>query len=189
MVDEVAVLTRPLLPVRQREMESVAAALAAYRPRRFIREPGTLEGGDVLRIGRTLYVGLTQRTNRAGIEQLAGFLAPYGYEVWPVEVRGCLHLKTACTYLGRDTVLAAPESVETSELDGVEIVNVPGGEPGAGNALLIGETIVLPASFPQTRMLLEQRGFRVEAVDVSELQKAEAGVTCCSILLENSEIR
>ena len=130
-------------------------------------------------------MGLSRRTNQPGINQLAGFLAPYGYDVRAVEMNGCLHLKTACTYIGDNTLLANPQRVDTAVFGQRDVVDVSPTEPDAGNALLLGGVLVMPAAFPQTRLVLEARGFRVETVDVSELQKAEAGVTCCSVLLRD----
>lgn len=183
-VDEVAVLTIPRLSSRQPEVESMAGTIAAYRPVQRLSGEARLEGGDVLRIDRTLYVGLSRRTNRAGIAQLAALLVPHGYQVQPVEMNGCLHLKTACTYVGNNTVLANREWVDTAVFGPRDIVEVSLTEPEAANALLIGGTLVFPDAFPETRTALEDRGFRVETVDVSDLQKAEAGVTCCSVLLD-----
>ena len=146
--------------------------------------PGSLEGGDVLRIDRTLYVGLSRRTNCEGASQLARFLAPWGYRVQPVDVPGCLHLKTGCTYLGRNTLLANPAWIDTAPFEGLRILEVPEGEPDAANVLLLGDVVLLPASFSRTRAMLRDEGFRIEIVDVSELQKAEAGLTCCSVIFE-----
>jgi dimethylargininase len=184
-VDEVAVLTIPRLASRQAEVDSMAAAIAAYRPLQRLRDDARLEGGDVIRIDRTVYVGLSQRTNRAGIDQLAALLAPHGYDVRSVEMNGCLHLKTACTYVGNNTMLANPQWVDMAVFGERDVVEVSPAEPDAGNALFLGGVLLIPATFPETRSALEDRGFRVETVDVSELQKAEAGVTCCSVLLSD----
>lgn len=182
VTDEVAVLTAPRLPSRRREVASMRATLAAYRPLHALDGEACLEGGDVLRIGRTVYVGVSHRSNRAGVDALASRLGPLGYHVLPAEFSGCLHLKTACTFIGRDTLLANPDWVDTTQFGGVEVIATAPGEPEAGNGLLIGDTVVMPASFPATRARLEARGFQVVPVDVTELQKAEAGVTCCSIV-------
>jgi dimethylargininase len=182
VVDELAVITRPALDSRQREVSSVAAALARYRPLCHINGSATLEGGDVLRIDRRFYVGLSRRTNREGVAQLAVFLEPLGYEVCLVQIADCLHLKTACTYLGRNTLLANRTWVDTAQFPDLVVIEVPSSEPGAGNSLSIGDAVILPASFPETRYKLEAAGFRVHSVDVAELEKAEAGVTCCSLI-------
>lgn len=184
VLDEVAVMTSPMLESRRREVESVAAVLERYRPLLRIEGDAHLEGGDVLRIGRTVYVGLSRRTNHAGAEQLEDLLGPYGYRVRPVPLACCLHLKTAATAVGRDTVLLNPAWVDPTVFDGVCTIAVAPDEPEAGNALRIGDTVLVPSSFPRTQALLEDAGFRVDSIDISELQKAEAGLTCCSILFE-----
>ena len=167
---------------RRRESETLAQTLAPYRELRYIEDPATLEGGDVMRIGKTLYVGYSHRTNIAGIQQLATMLHPLGYFVVPVEVRGCLHLKTACSYVGDDTVLANRSWVDMDALCSLKVLDVP--EPRGANALRIGDTVLMPAAFPRTRELLERSGFQVRAVDNSELLKAESGVTCTSLIFD-----
>ena len=184
VLDEIAVITRMGAASRRRESETVARALAPYRELRAIEEPATLEGGDVMRVGKTLYVGYSRRTNVAGIQQLAAIVHPLGYFVVPVEVRGCLHLKTACCYIGDDTVLANRAWMDMDALCGIKILDVP--EPRGANALRIGDTVLMPEAFPRTRDLLERSGFRVRTVDNSELLKAEAGVTCTSLIFEAS---
>jgi dimethylargininase len=184
VVDEVAILTRMGAESRRREAESLAQALAPFRPVRWLREPATLEGGDVMRVGRKLFVGASVRTNREGIRQLAEELSPFGYEVRGVEVRGCMHLKTGCTWLGDGAVLANREWIDWAAFDEFRIVDVAPEEPWAADILSIGDTLVMPDAFPTTAALLERQGWKVRTLDVSELMKAEAGVTCMSILFE-----
>ena len=184
VVDEVAIISIMGAPSRRPEARTLIDALSPYRPLQFLVEPATLDGGDVLRIGPTLFVGLSQRTNREACSQLSEVLRPHGYKVQPVEVRGCLHLKSACSYVGNGTVLMNPSWIEAEPLRGFEWLEVSEDEPAAANALLIGDMVIMPAAFPRTRALLEDRGFRVRAIDMSELQKAEAGVTCCSVIVE-----
>lgn len=183
VVNEIAVIARMGAASRRAESESLAEALARYRPLRWLQEPATLEGGDVLRIGRTLYVGLSQRTNLAGIAQLEEELRPFGYTVRPVEVRGCLHLKSACCSLGDRTILANREWLDMAPFEGLTIVDVPASEPRAANVLAIGNTVLVPESFPETVNVLEQLDWNVRTLDISELMKAEAGLTCSCILL------
>ena len=189
VLDEVAIIMNMGAPSRRAEVNSVALALAAFRPLQFMTAPGTMDGGDVLSIERKIFVGLSRRTNLPGIEQLRALLAPCGYEVQAVEVRGCLHLKSACSYIGKNTILLNRSCIDSGALDGFELLDVLEDEPSAANALLLGETVVMPASFPKTRALLEDRGFHVETVDVSELQKAEAGVTCGSLIFGAADVR
>lgn len=184
VLDEIAVIFPMGAESRRGEAASLAAALAPYRPLKFIELPGTMEGGDVLRVGRKLFVGATRRTNEEGIRQLQAIVAPHGYDVAPVRVSGCLHLKSAVTWVGGKTLLANRGWFDPAPFVGFEWVEVDPREPHAANALAIGETVVFPASFPRTRALLEARGFHVLPLDISELQKAEAGLTCSSLLFE-----
>jgi dimethylargininase len=186
VVNEVAVMTRMGAPSRRKESESLAQALARFRPLRWMREPATLEGGDVLRVGSTLFVGLSARTNATGIAQLRAELEPFSYSVQPVEVRGCLHLKSGCSFVGNQTILANRDWVDISAFAGFDIVDVAPNEPRAANVLALGDTVVIPEAFPDTGRILERAGWRVRLLDISELMKAEAGLTCSSILLETS---
>jgi dimethylargininase len=181
VLDEVAVIARPGAASRRPEAEAIAAALAPLRPLARIEAPATLEGGDVIRAGRELYVGLSQRTNCEGIAQLATIAGPYGYSVTAVEVRGCLHLKSGACYLGRQTMLANRGWIDAAAFAGYRVVEVA--EEWAADVLAIGDAILMPAGFPKTAAVLEREGFTVRTVDVSELQKAEAGVTCMSLIL------
>jgi dimethylargininase len=184
VVNEVAVMTRMGAKSRRGESGGLATVLGRYRPLRWMHEQATLEGGDVLRLGSTVFVGVSARTNCAGVQQLSDELRPFGYTVKPVEVRGCLHLKSACCALGERTILANRSWLDRGAFEGFAIVDVPVGEPRAANVLAIGDTVVLPDCFPATAGLLERLGWKVRVLDISELMKAEAGVTCSSILLE-----
>ena len=184
VVDEVAVIPIMGAPSRRPEARTLIDTLSPYRPIKFLVEPATLDGGDVLRAGRFVFVGLSQRTNRKACSQLSDLFGGYGYQVQSVEVRGCLHLKSACSYVGSDTMLVNRSWIDTERFRGFELIDVPDEEPGAANALLVEDVVIIPASFPKTRALLEERGFRVRTIDLSELQKAEAGVTCSSLMVE-----
>jgi len=182
VVEEVAIMTRPGAESRRQEGESLAKTLARFRPLRWIEAPATLEGGDVMRAGKTLYVGASARTNAAGLAQLEEELKPHGYRVRPVEVRGCLHLKSGCSYLGDGIVLANRAWADTAAIEGMRIVDVAPEEPWAANVLTIGGIALMPAGFPGTAEIVERLGWKVRAVDISELRKAEAGVTCSSLI-------
>jgi dimethylargininase len=184
VLDEVAVITRPGATSRRPETAPVAQALAPYRPLVSIESPGTLDGGDVLRIGRTLYVGRSARSNQAAIDQLATTLRPYHYDVRGVAVHGCLHLKSAVTAVGDGVVLLDPQWVDPGVFTDTRSIEIDPREHGAANALRIGDRVIHPASFPETRRRLEAAGIGVTVVDVSELQKAEGAVTCCSIVFD-----
>ncbi len=159
VVDEVAVVSNMGAPSRRPEARSLADALSRYRRIKFLVGPATLDGGDVMRVGRFIFVGLSQRTNREGIAQLTEILRPYDYQMQPVEVRGCLHLKSACSYIGKNTVLVNRSLIDVEPLLQFDLIDVPDDESPAANALLIEDIVIMPASFPKTRALLEQRGF------------------------------
>ncbi|HLH00579.1 MAG TPA: arginine deiminase family protein [Bryobacteraceae bacterium] len=184
VLDEIAVIARMGAESRGGEAAPIAEKLARFRPLLFLQPPGTLEGGDVMRAGKTLYVGLSRRTNAQGIAELAEVTSQFGYKVVPVPVRGCLHLKSACCYLGGETIIANRSWIDAGIFGGFRVVDVPAEEPRGGNVLRVGDTLILPEAFPRTRESLERSGFRVRTVDASELAKAEGGVTCTSILFE-----
>jgi dimethylargininase len=184
VLDELAIILPLGTESRRPEATSIAQALAQFRKISCVDLPGQLEGGDVFRVGRRLFAGLSSRTNAEGIRQLASILAPYGYEVVSVAVTGCLHLKSAVTYIGRNTMLANRAWFDTKPLSGFKWIDVAPEEPHAANALAIGGTVIFPASFPRTRARLEARGFHVTPLDISELQKAESGLTCSSLLFD-----
>jgi len=186
VLDEIAVITRPGVASRRPETPSTAAALAAHRSLAHIREPGTLDGGDVLVAGRRVFVGVSSRSNRVAIEQLDGILRPFDYEVIPVGFDGCLHLKSGVTQVADDLVLLNPTWVDPGVFAGFRTVAVDPTEPHAANALALGGSVIHPQHFPRTRARLEAEGLRVAPIATSELAKAEAGVTCCSILVQDT---
>lgn len=186
VLDEVAVITTMGSADRRAESSSLARALSPFRPLLRLQGAVTLEGGDVLRAGHALFAGVSTRTNEAGARQLAAILQPYGYTVTPVDVRGCLHLKTACSNLGNNTILAKREWIDTMPLQNFDIVDVPRDEPWSANVLRIGDTVLVPASHPETARLLQRVGYRVRTLDISEFMKAEAGLTCLSLLFDSS---
>lgn len=185
ITDEVAIISRMGAPSRRPEGNTLMDTLSHYRSIKFLVEPAALDGGDVLVVGRCVFVGLSQRTNREGFAQLRDILRPYDYEVHPVEVRGCLHLKSACSYIGNNTVLVNRSWIDAEQLCRFELIDVPDEEPAGANALLVKGVVIIPGSFPKTRTLLERCGFRVRTIDLSELQKAEAGVTCTSLIFND----
>jgi dimethylargininase len=182
VLDEVAVLTRPGARSRQGETPVVEAALRAYRHVVRLEAPARIDGGDVLVLGRRLLVGLSDRTDAAGVGALEGAVRPFGYTVDAVRPRGCLHLKTAVTLAAPGIVLVNPEWIDTPALGGFERLEVAPGEPWAANVLSVAGTVVAAAGFPRTEDRLRARGLAVRTVDVSEFQKAEGGVTCKSLL-------
>lgn len=189
VVNEVGVITRPGAESRRPELPGVVDALVRvqglhYRPLVIIEEPGTLDGGDVLVVGRHVFVGLSSRTNQAGTDQLRRIMGRAEYTVQAIPVHGCLHLKSAATLVAPDMLLMNRQWIPGEAFAAYEVIDVDPAEPYAANALLVGGRVVYPTAFPRTRERLEARGLTVRPVDVSELAKAEGAVTCCSLIFE-----
>jgi dimethylargininase len=184
VLEELTVIMHPGAETRRAETVSVAQVLKGYRQLHRIEPPGTMDGGDVLRVGKMLYIGLTSRSNAAAAEQLRSFVSAHGYRVKGVEVEGCLHLKSAVTQVGPTTLLVNRAWVDVRSFEGMELMDVAASEPMGANALLVGETVIYPQAHTETQRRLEDRGITVKTVDVSELAKAEGGVTCCSLIFD-----
>jgi dimethylargininase len=182
VLDDVAVLCRPGAASRRREVAGVESVLQDYRPLVSIKPPGTLDGGDLLLVGKVIYAGLSSRSNQEGIDQLRKAVLDYGYNVKPLEVTGCLHLKSAVSLVAPGTLLINPEWIDQSVFGDFEIIRIDPKEPHAANALLVASNLIYPNSFPCTMERLRLHEIDVIAIDVSELQKAEGGVTCCSLV-------
>lgn len=186
ILGEHAIITRPGASSRAGETESTAAGLERHFELHKLRT-GFLDGGDVLKIGRTLYVGLSTRTDAAGIAALLNLVQPLGFTLVEARLGGCLHLKTAATLAGSAgsgalILLYCASSIEPAQFADVEPLAVHPDEPAAANCVRAGDTLIIPAGNPRTADLLRSRAFDVTEIDVSELQKAEAGVTCMSLI-------
>ena len=182
VLDELAIVTVPGAESRRAETPAIAEALAHHRPVVRMTLPATLEGGDVLQMGRRIFVGLTARSNAAGIEFLRQATAPHGYEVIAVEVTGCLHLKSAVTALDGETVLANPDWFDATPLAAYRMLRVDPSEPGAANVLRVRAEVWGHPGFPRTLDRLDGAGYPITPVDISEFVKAEAALTCKSLL-------
>lgn len=194
VVDELAVLTVPGAPSRRGETATIGAALRRFQPLAELVPPATLDGGDVLLLGRQLYVGLSSRSNRAGVEQLRQHLAPFGYTVEGIELGACLHLKTAVTEVLPGVLLLNPDWVAPALFPDHEVVAVDPAEPFAANVLRIGHTLIYPQAFPRTAARLRStlagqlaaNAVRLIEVAADELAKAEGAVTCCSLVFSEA---
>ncbi len=182
--DEIAILTNPGAISRKQEVQGMQDALESFRTLVKIEPPGILDGGDVLVIGKQVWVGMSSRSNQEAVEQMQGFLAPYSYQIKGVAVTGCLHLKSAVTQVGEKKLLLNPNWVDASIFQDFEIIEVHPDEPGAANALLVNDTVIFPADFPLTAMRMADAGCEILLVDNSEVIKAEGGVTCCSVIFK-----
>ena len=184
VVDQVAVITRPGVASRAGETTTTADALARYRRLLHLTDEATLEGGDVMRVGRALYVGRSGRTNQAGVNELGALLAPWGYQVHGVDLDGCLHLKTACTFVPPHFLVVNPAWIDPARFHGTTPVPVAEDEPFAGNTLTVGGVTLVPSQCPRTAARLRALGVVTRDVDLSELAKAEGALTCSSVIVE-----
>lgn len=182
VLDELAVMMSPGAESRRGEPAGTQPELARYRTIERVSLPGTIDGGDVVVAGRSLYVGASARTNEEGIVQLREILRPYGYSVTTVPVTGCLHLKTACSALPDGRFLVNTDWIDATPLPASRLVPVPAEEPWAGDVLVIGDQIIVADAFPRTIALLGDMGWTIRQVSVSEFAKAEGGVTCLSLV-------
>lgn len=177
-----AVITRPGAESRRGETSAVADFLKAYRKLYFIEEPGLLDGGDVLKVGRTLFVGVGGRSNEAGLEQLQRAASAEDLKVRPVELKHGLHLKSAVTQVAEKTLLVNPDWVDRGVFDNYDVIEVDPAEPSAANALRAGDRIIYPRQHVRTTARLTARGLKMRPLDMSEFLKAEGGVTCGSLV-------
>lgn len=179
---DLAVITRPGAPSRRAETAGVEETLRdlGYRIAH-IHEPGTLDGGDVLKYGGTVWVGRSERTNSAGIEQLGRLLGPFGPTVVAVPVHADLHLKSAVTALPDGTVIGCPPLLDSAAIFGV-MEAVP--EPAGAHVVLLDDgQLLMSASAPVTAEAFRRRGYTVAKVDISEFEKLDGCVTCLSVRL------
>ncbi len=186
VLDEIAVLCRPGAASRQPEVAGVEGVLKQYRPLASIQPPGTLDGGDLLRVGKVIYAGLSTRSNQSGIEQLRSIVADHGFSVKTVETTKCLHLKSAVSEVAPGSLLINPDWISRSVFRDCDLIDVDKKEAHAANALRVGRSVIYPSSFPRTMEKLVARDIALTPVNVSELQKAEGAVTCCSLIFTKS---
>lgn len=185
ILPEVAVVTRPGADSRKAEIDTVARVISEFRQIVKVREPATLDGGDVLILGKNIYIGLSTRSNHSAVDQIQELLYFHGYKVCGVPLRDCLHLKTAVTRVDDQTLLINRDWVDTRPFEGYKWIEVDASEPYAANCLPIKGRIIFPKTYPGTQAKLASNGYEVYVVNVDELAKAEGGVTCCSLIISN----
>jgi dimethylargininase len=183
ILPEVAIITRPGADSRKPETESIARVVSPYRKVIYLKEPATLDGGDVLVLGKKIFIGLSTRSNQDAIDQLNALLAEYGYSATGVHLHDCLHLKSAVSRVDDQTLLINKKWLDLHHFESYRLIEVDPDEPFAANCLPVGESIIYPTTFPKTCARLEEAGYTVVKVDVSELAKAEGAVTCCSLII------
>lgn len=186
VLDELAVVCSMGALSRRGEPALIAREISKYREVVHISLPATIEGGDILRMEKRILIGLSARTNLEGIRRLTEVVAPFGYEVIPIPVKGSLHLKSACCAIDDETLIVNSEWLTSDLLAGFRVLQSPIEESQATNVLRVGEVVCVQAGCPRTVDLIGQVAKCVETIDMSELQKAEAGLTCCSVIFESA---
>lgn len=185
VLDEIAVITSPTPLSRRREWPAIESELMAFRSIARLPAGVNLEGGDVLRMGQRLFVGISERTSATGAQALADIVRPYGYAVVPVRVTGCLHLKSACAAIDGETALVNRDWIDADALSGIRFVDLPRDEPWGANVLRLPKAVLVSSAFPRTNDLVAKLDYLTLSIDVSELHKAEAGLTCMSLLMDS----
>ncbi len=189
VTDRCAIIARPGAPARRGEVHKVEDELSRhYENIERIVSPGTLDGGDVLQVGDHFYIGLTQRTNREGAEQLSALLEKYGFGASFVDVRRFLHLKTGVAYLGGDDIVVAGELVETFGFDGLDKIAVAPEEEYSANCIRVGDHVLIAGGYEETKKKIVGRGYEVIELEMSEFRKLDGGLSCLSLRLPGGEL-
>jgi dimethylargininase len=177
----VAVITIPGAAARQGEEESIIPVIADFRRIERIQTPGTVDGGDVLQVGNHFFIGISERTNRQGAEQLGQILRRYDHTWTPVAVGAGLHFKSSVNYVGQNTLLVTPDFAAKEQLQGYDHLVLDRSETYAANTLLVNDHLLIPAGYPKTQRQLETLGLDMVELEVSEVQKMDGGLTCMSL--------
>jgi dimethylargininase len=183
VTEETAIITRPGAASRRGEEDAILPVLRRFRNVERILPPATLEGGDVLRIENNFFVGISERTNQEGAEQLTRILGAQGKSCTAVPLLQGLHLKSSVNYVGKDTLLVTEDFATHPVFEGYQKFVLDRGEVYAANTLLVNDHLITPTGFPSTRKKLNTLGLPVIELEVSEARKMDGGLTCMSLRL------
>ncbi|HLD35256.1 MAG TPA: arginine deiminase family protein [Planctomycetota bacterium] len=194
VIGDTAIISRMGVKSRRGEEKAVRQTLARYKTIRWIKLPGTIEGGDVLKIGKKIYIGLSERTNLSAIRQVKAIAAEHEYEVIPVRVKGMIHLKTGCTYLspegeprpnggGNNYVTLIKGKLDEKPFSDYKKIIIPKEEAYSANCLAINGRVLIPKGYSKTKVLIKHAGFKVRELDMSEFRAGGGSLTCLSIIL------
>lgn len=186
VLGEVAIIASPGAPSRRGEVGAVEEILSTHREVVHVKPPATLDGGDVLVVGKRIFVGRSKRTNSYGIESLTYIARSLGYNVTPVSVMGSLHLTTACSALDEETMLLNPRWIDATAFARYQVLNVPDDEPWSASIMRVGPTVCVEADAPRTLELVSRHCREVQVLDISEFRKAEGSLPCLSILFHDT---
>ena len=179
-----AIITNPGAASRNGEKNEIIGAVKKFFPEdkiEYIKDPGTLEGGDVMMVGDTFYVGLSARTNAEGIRQLTEILNKYGLECIQVPLEKVLHLKTGVNYIENNNMLVSGEFIEKPEFEKYNKIVIPEDEAYAANCIWVNDTVIVPEGYPAVLKAVQDAGYKTLLVDTSEFRKIDGGLSCLSL--------
>jgi len=182
LTEKIAVITRPGAETRRGEIESIEKIVIEYKKIERIEAPGTLDGGDIIRMEDHFLIGISDRTNEKGGRQLDKILSEYGYTATPVRVKGGLHLKSGLNYIGENTFLAIEQFSQLDELQEYTLIPIDEDESYAANSLHVNDYLLIPKGFPKMKERIKAAGFNFIEVETTEFQKMDGGLTCLSLL-------
>ncbi|MGB9713526.1 MAG: dimethylarginine dimethylaminohydrolase family protein [Candidatus Bathyarchaeales archaeon] len=182
IIGEKAIICNMKVKSRAREVIEVAKVLEKLKGTHYIKPPATIDGGDMLKIENKIFVGLSGRTNLQAVQQLRKILNGCDVETVPVKIQNVLHLKSACTYLGDNHVILSMGHFDADMLRNYEKIVVPRGEEYAADCLAVNGTILMAKGYPKTKKMIEEAGFSVKELEMSEFRKGEGALTCLSII-------
>jgi dimethylargininase len=180
--DDYAIITIPGATSRIPETIEIEKTLSPLKTIVHIKKPGTIDGGDVLKIGKIFFIGNSARTNEEGIRQVASVIKHKGYQVIPVKIWNTLHLKSVCTYLGNGCIILAEGYLDEKVFSEYDKIIVPKEEEYSANCLVVNGSVLIPKGFPKTKKLIENKGFPIIELEMSEIEKAEGALTCLSVI-------
>jgi len=182
VVDNIAIITHPGAESRRKETEAVEKVISKFKTIHRVVSPATIDGGDVLKIGMKIFIGLSERTTQYAIDQVAEIIRPRGYEVIAVPIHHTLHLKSVVTALSDSQIIISAGHLDETTFEGFRKIVVPHEESYAANCLSVNNTIFIPAGYPITKSLIEGMGFSTIELENSEFKKGDGALTCMSIL-------
>lgn len=180
VLPEVAIIANPGAMSRNGEQHAIEPVLSKYRIVKHIKPPGTLDGGDVLQVGKQVFVGISQRTNKKGAEQFGMIVSEYGYNWTPIMVESGLHLKSSVNFVGKNSLIITQDLADLEQFQTYMLIVPEESEAYAANTLWVNDTLIMPKGFPNTKRRLEYLGLPIIELDVSEARKMDGGLTCLS---------
>ncbi len=177
-----AIITKPGAPSRKGETAEIKGILSDYYSNiEEVQEPGTVEAGDIMMVGSHFYIGLSGRTNASGTQQVIAYLGKNGMSGSVIRLEKVLHLKTGLSYLEHDNLVACGEFLSNDELQKFNILKIDEDESYAANCIWVNDRVLMPKGYPKARATIENAGYQIKEIDVSEFRKLDGGLSCLSL--------